>query len=443
MASSKTSDDFARYRRSDLAGEITGVGTNNLFITNRLLTLINRVLEPNRALPAFPPELEARFEADMRRQRVRHLRRAILLGLVMVHLYGLSSFVADPDGAMPGLVLRAGVVTPMVLCAMWLIGSVDGRTREAVCGLGMLAAAAVSILTVILGGGPLESLGAPSLWLVVIFGNNLLSLRFPWACLLAVVTGVASLATVTLKDGATAPVSALTERDILATILISLVAARQIESAQRRGYLLHLRETLRSRHLVAENSALAQLARTDPLTGLANRRAFTERLDRLWDAARAGSPFALLLVDIDHFKRFNDLYGRGAGDACLRDVADLLQECAPRGGDMVARYGGEEFAVLLPGLDGVGAVAVAERIRTALEARRFPHAGRGDGLNHLTVSVGVAASSDGSPTPAALVDAADAALYQAKSAGRNRVGPIPAPPARDAVRNPLAAGLAA
>jgi diguanylate cyclase (GGDEF)-like protein len=142
----------------------------------------------------------------------------------------------------------------------------------------------------------------------------------------------------------------------------------------------------------------------------------------LWQAARDGDPFALMLVDVDHFKRFNDHYGHGAGDACLCEISRLLTARAGGSADLVSRYGGEEFALLLPGLDSRAAMALAERIRLALNARALPHAGRGDGLGHVTVSIGVAASPDGAKTPDALVEAADAALYRAKSAGRNRAG---------------------
>nr|WP_279292507.1 GGDEF domain-containing protein [Methylobacterium goesingense] len=205
-------------------------------------------------------------------------------------------------------------------------------------------------------------------------------------------------------------------------IAFSLGAAHKIESANRRNYLYTLRESLRAQQLVVANARLTHLSTTDPLTGLANRRAFSERLDELWQGAQDGAPFALLLVDVDHFKRFNDHYGHGAGDACLCAISRLLNAGAGSAADLVSRYGGEEFALLLPGLDSEAAIALAERIHASLNALALPHAGRGDGLNHVTVSIGVAASRDGAATPTALFEAADAALYRAKSAGRNRTG---------------------
>jgi len=171
----------------------------------------------------------------------------------------------------------------------------------------------------------------------------------------------------------------------------------------------------------ADNERLAQLATTDPLTTLLNRRALTERLTREMERAlRDDSSVALLLIDLDHFKRVNDTHGHLVGDAVLRDVAELLLAGA-RGSDFVGRFGGEEFLVVLPDTDDDGAAAFAERIRERVEAHRFPDR-EGDPSLRMTTSIGVATF------PAALIESvedlfarADAALYRAKADGRNRV----------------------
>ncbi len=172
---------------------------------------------------------------------------------------------------------------------------------------------------------------------------------------------------------------------------------------------------------MADNARLEQLAQTDALTQLLNRRALTERITAEMERAlRYDSSMALLMIDLDHFKRINDTFGHLVGDDVLRDVAALLT-ITIRTTDMVARYGGEEFLVLLPETDVAGAESFAERIRTAIELHDF--GGRADqpGL-HLTTSVGVATF------PAARIESvedlfarADAALYRAKADGRNRV----------------------
>jgi diguanylate cyclase (GGDEF)-like protein len=137
----------------------------------------------------------------------------------------------------------------------------------------------------------------------------------------------------------------------------------------------------------------------------------------------AKAPLAMLMVDIDHFKIFNDAMGHVAGDACLRRVAEALRDNLHRSTDFVARFGGEEFVVVLRDTGLEGAVAVGERLRAAIEGLRIAHPARKDGLTVATISVG-AASTETMPDSVAnieLLAAADQALYEAKGAGRNRV----------------------
>lgn len=166
---------------------------------------------------------------------------------------------------------------------------------------------------------------------------------------------------------------------------------------------------------------LRALTLTDSLTGVANRRAFTERMDVEWRrCARAELPMALILADIDHFKKYNDYYGHQAGDACLEQVARAMGRTAGRAQDLVARYGGEEFAVLLPQLDVGGAAGVAQRMLAELARLAIPHAASPT-APLLTASMGIAAVVPvAGQTGTALIRAADAALYEAKAAGRNR-----------------------
>ncbi|HEX9671003.1 MAG TPA: diguanylate cyclase, partial [Thermoanaerobaculia bacterium] len=176
------------------------------------------------------------------------------------------------------------------------------------------------------------------------------------------------------------------------------------------------------RRLQEANAGLQLLSALDGLTGIANRRRFEEVLDLEWRrASRAGLPLAIAMVDIDHFKRYNDAQGHQRGDDCLVRVAHALAGSLHRAGDFVARYGGEEFVVVLPGSDEEQAVAYAETLRRGIEALAIPHADSAP-AGVVTVSAGVAAAvpEPGAP-PAALVEAADRALYAAKRGGRNRV----------------------
>ena len=170
---------------------------------------------------------------------------------------------------------------------------------------------------------------------------------------------------------------------------------------------------------VLEHSHTRRLASTDGLTELYNHRTFQERLAQEVDRVnRYGRPLSLVMIDVDDFKSYNDMYGHPQGDIALRELARLLRE-ASRTSDIVARYGGEEFAIILPETDRVNAQKIGHRLREQVELYPFPGEERLP-RGALTISVGVATHTRDS-TKEALLQSADAALYKAKRAGRNRV----------------------
>jgi diguanylate cyclase (GGDEF)-like protein len=169
------------------------------------------------------------------------------------------------------------------------------------------------------------------------------------------------------------------------------------------------------------NAVLTGLAQQDGLTGLSNRRRFDEVILQEWRRSRReGSPVSLLMIDVDHFKNYNDFYGHPEGDLCLRQVAALLQTIARRPTDTAARYGGEEFVLLLPATDASGAADMAERVQAGLRALAIDHGA--SPLHKVTVSIGVA-SLLAAPelSPDALVAEADRGLYRAKRRGRDQI----------------------
>ncbi len=178
---------------------------------------------------------------------------------------------------------------------------------------------------------------------------------------------------------------------------------------------------LRNARLTHANDDLERLIEVDPLTEVGNRRRFDLTLDSEWRrCTRNRESLSVVMIDVDYFKEFNDRYGHLAGDTCLQQIAKAISRATMRASDVVTRYGGEEFAVLLAETDLAGAVAVAENIRLGVERLQIPHAGTS--LGSVSISAGVATA-----TPAAvdaamtLVEAADLALYRAKSSGRNRI----------------------
>ena len=234
-----------------------------------------------------------------------------------------------------------------------------------------------------------------------------LGLRFRTALFTGVLTFVSFAVHAWLFELAL-PVAVRSCAFLLMALVAFAIAARHLEKWSRTAFL----ET----HLIAE------LAQLDALTGTKNRRVFDEHLARLWpQGIEDGRAIAILLIDVDHFKAYNDRYGHQAGDQALRQVAQTVQTFVNRPLDVLARYGGEEFAAVLYDADGKDAMSIAERMRRAVEELKIEHGGSRTSAG-VTISVGVAVVE---PTlernPRGALQLADQALYEAKVRGRNRV----------------------
>ena len=174
--------------------------------------------------------------------------------------------------------------------------------------------------------------------------------------------------------------------------------------------------------LKLKTEMLEKLAFLDGLTDIPNRRGLEQTLSKEWGRAkRSGSPLSALMIDVDHFKAFNDHYGHGAGDECLRRVAQALERGLMRPGDFIGRYGGEEFCVILPNCDAAGAALVAENLCQRVAALKISHA-HSTVADHVTISIGYTTRIVGTDSVwADLLNEADKALYLAKTRGRNRI----------------------
>ena len=187
---------------------------------------------------------------------------------------------------------------------------------------------------------------------------------------------------------------------------LAFAAANALQRGQRMQY--------------AQKLIMQQLLATDALTGIANRRSFDAALDREWRrCGRAGLPLSLLMIDVDHFKAYNDRFGHQKGDECLRRMARALVDCVGHPDALVGRYGGEEFVCLLPGTDQRSAAKMARRVTAAVDRAAISHPASLDG-NRVTVSVGVATADTFFGDKTDLLTLADELLYAAKNGGRNR-----------------------
>ena len=206
-------------------------------------------------------------------------------------------------------------------------------------------------------------------------------------------------------------------RELNATIELAISRHRKDASMRRLAREL----SASNEQQTAVKDALAELAITDPLTGLRNRRGMETILSNEWSRlGREHLPLTLLMVDIDHFKEYNDSFGHLRGDECLKQVAGTLREVSRRPGDAACRFGGEEFLLILPGINRAGAQALAVQLLEAVRSLGIPHP-QNSAADVVTVSIGLAAGvPERDTTYQAMLERADAGLYKAKAAGRNQ-----------------------
>jgi diguanylate cyclase (GGDEF)-like protein len=365
---------------------------------------------------AFPPALEARYTNDTGTERARELRAITRLGTLFYVAagVGLKILLADPVSWWIAGAHLGGVTTAnLVLSQRYMRPTSPGRAREAAILACCLSAALATILSLTIGAQDLRLQGSVVAILPVNFILVFVPLRFPAAVVLLAVTFGVFVSTLAYDHLAGS--AALFPIGIMAALCLpALVGVHARERATRRLYLHGLLQSLRSERLAKENIVLSDLTLTDPLTGAANRRRLDAELTAFCASPRAGG--ALLLIDVDRFKDFNDRFGHLAGDECLRQIAARLS-MSLRPWDLLARFGGEEFAVLLPTAGAEEAAQTAERLRHAVDAQPVCIDGRSI---DVTVSLGLAIRDRGSDARA-LIGAADRALYAAKAAGRNQV----------------------
>ncbi|MGU3537027.1 diguanylate cyclase [Methylobacterium sp. A54F] len=367
----------------------------------------------------FSPEIEHQFEVDEAARRCRHIVISNYIGLLVYHLFLVSDYRVVRDAFGVDLLMHFGVMTPVAVAIhLVLARRPPAWLREGLVSLSMIVIAGTIYVVVAASRSPDKDLISLATQLVLAFATIVLRIRFRHAipCFL-VIAALFSLGLASV-EGLSADRAMMFNCLFLGSVVFSLVGCYNLEHAHRTSYLLTLRERMRSRDHEAASLR-------DALTGIGNRRALEAALAELAGRRAAeGEPVAVLLLDVDHFKVFNDVNGHPAGDACLRRVAALVTGSIRRGEGTVYRYGGEEFLVLLEAVSIETAVEVAERIRSTVAAAAMPRDRTATSV--VTVSIGTAAGRIGSEADAAgLVAAADEALYAAKRSGRDRVWPPP------------------
>lgn len=369
----------------------------------------------------FPQQLEEVFERETSAARAHHLVVGGLIAILIYNLFLYTDYLMVPDVFMKAAFIRLGIVTPLTILV--LIGLWRGLSpvlRESIEAAITVCAGASVVYILVISKFPYVAYYHTGLILVVTFGNIVVRLRFWYALAASLLMVAIYILFYPVTPGLPAVVPMINIIVLCSSVIFTLFANYTLERDQRRSYLLSLRERIRRTALAADNTKLTELSHIDPLTGIPNRRELDEYLTRLLQQPRSNL-LAIAMFDIDHFKRYNDLYDHPAGDECLRQVAGALRESLRHDGDLVARFGGEEFVAVLPGADLQIVEQIAERMRQAVQDMAIPHA-TAPGYGNITISAGVAtASTSGGVDFQALFAAADSALYRAKSGGRNCV----------------------
>lgn len=351
----------------------------------------------------------------------------LIFGVILYNLYVFVDLSLVPEIIGLDLTVRLFIVTPLLFLYLparyyAVRARPDAVVHEVLHGLGCMLV--VASIMFIYANAQTSSAGEYYMGIVtvVLYMNTIHRKPFPLAvmgtvgCMVVFIVGMRYV-TVT-SEVAKLPA-------IMCSVgisVVSLFAAYRIEQVERRDYLASLREKMLLQQIQSANRELHQLSNTDQLTGIRNRRSFDEAASEASGAR--GRPRALILIDVDYFKNYNDSEGHLAGDDCLRRVAGRLRGALRKDdGDrsFVARYGGEEFVVLLDNCVTSAALAIGERLRLAVIDEAIPHLNRPDGREIVTVSLGIAVSGDGGEVIYDMVNRADTALYEAKRQGRDRL----------------------
>jgi len=366
---------------------------------------------------AFPTWLERRFEQDIRQRRAQRLRAAVPTIAVIYNLFLFPAWLLVEDKIRIALLLHFAVVTPWTLLTGWLTRDDSPKlVRDGMAGSIPIAIVLQILVSFVLTSSPDADHYQYFVLLVVLFTNTVQRLPFPYAVFVSSAIVVCHAAAVIISGHLSGPAAFMAVTTLAVSAYLTLASNYYLERDSRRSYL----HTLRGRLRHAEVEATS---RRDALTELANRHCLSERLNEIWQKADDDvSPVAVIMLDVDHFKLFNDRYGHVIGDSCLKRVAACVSAESRNSDDLAVRYGGEELLVLLPKTSATEAIRVAERIRRSIEGLCIPHEALGPRCT-VSISCGAAAAPVSTISAQELIAAADAALYAAKRNGRNQVWP--------------------
>jgi len=374
---------------------------------------VERTIASGVRILRFSDGLERRYQADTVRQRLQFITAVGIGGAVVYNLFLLSDWLTLRDMFAYVAAGRLLLVTPLFIALLVLGQRLTRRWAvETAAAAGTVVSSLIPLVAMIYSHSPYRLHYQLGMLLIMVYCTMIQQLPMRFAsvamlCMLAI-----QLVTTYLADFADFRIWQANALLFVSTVALLLMASYFQERASRLSYLFALRGRLLREQLL-------DIARTDALTQLFNRRYQGEVMTQVWEEAAARPvSVAVILLDIDHFKAYNDNYGHLQGDACLAQVSQAIQQAAQAQDALVFRFGGEELLILQVGADAGQAQALGEALRQAVAALAIAHPVLGAGAR-VTASLGVAAAMAPHTGADALIAAADQALYAAKAAGRD------------------------
>ncbi len=381
-----------------------------------VLASVEREMLRARIWPNFTPQIERLYRNEAAAYSKKPVVMLWLMGLCLFDMFLVTDYILAPGDLLLYVTGRLAVATPACLALLYAAVHVRSCYDALISTMPVLLSATLTFLFMTSHGSYRADYMFGDILILMcgcvinrsLFGYALVSVALQCVLFQVVLFG---------SDIVTSGGTLLHMLFCVSGAVVALVTSYTLEKERRQSFLLDLRVRLLNRQL-------EMMAMTDPLTGLANRRRLAEATERFWARQAAQPPQAgIILIDIDHFKLFNDRLGHMAGDACLAAIAGHV--ClALRSRDLAVRFGGEKILVFLPDTDLAAASAVAEAVCRSIRAAHIPHPGLGE-KTVVTASLGVHAANTRDCTLADIITRADAALYAAKAAGRDCVRPLP------------------
>lgn len=386
------------------------------------LNTLRQLLDNSGWRLRFPKVLEAEFQADYDQRYRSHLLISGLLGVLAMCITGVVDPFWMPEIETRLWAIRLATTVPVLILLIFSRTSLAHRLMQPIIAVGANLFVAGLVALSLTAIEPLNHYYSGAITIVMLVVFVLSRMQFLWGLLSAGLMLATLNAGLLIFGDADAQLLIINNALFFISAIFSLLGCFLFERSLRQNYLQSRMLSFEKVDLEESNRRLQYLTAIDGLTQIANRRSLDINLSTEWQRAmRKHEPIGLVMIDIDHFKLFNDTYGHQAGDECLRDVAAALKDFAQRPGDLAARYGGEEFVLILTNATAEQAKVIAERVRDKIVGLAIPH--QSSSYGNVTASFGVASiiPSNDQPGPEALLLAADQELYRAKQAGRNRV----------------------